>query len=66
MPHTAGLCRIKTAIYWSKVPHNHVSNIFSKLRVAGRVQAIVRARNAGFGWKAGEMARVIAAPSSKC
>jgi hypothetical protein len=21
MPHTAGLCRIKTAIYWSKVPH---------------------------------------------
>jgi DNA-binding NarL/FixJ family response regulator len=32
-----------------KTVRNHVSNIFSKLQVADRAQAIVRARNAGFG-----------------
>jgi DNA-binding NarL/FixJ family response regulator len=32
-----------------KTVRNHVSNIFSKLQVAGRAQAIVRARNAGLG-----------------
>jgi DNA-binding NarL/FixJ family response regulator len=30
---------------------NHVSNIFSKLQVANRSQAIVRAREAGLGRK---------------
>ncbi|HZR39094.1 MAG TPA: response regulator transcription factor [Ktedonobacteraceae bacterium] len=32
-----------------KTVANHVSNIFSKLQVADRAQAIVRAREAGFG-----------------
>lgn len=32
-----------------KTVRNHVSNIFSKLQVADRAQAIVRAREAGFG-----------------
>jgi DNA-binding NarL/FixJ family response regulator len=34
-----------------KTVRNHVSNIFSKLQVAGRSQAIVRAREAGLGGK---------------
>jgi DNA-binding NarL/FixJ family response regulator len=32
-----------------KTVRNHVSNVFSKLQVAGRAQAIVRAREAGLG-----------------
>ena len=32
-----------------KTVRNHVSNIFSKLQVADRAQAIVRAREAGIG-----------------
>jgi DNA-binding NarL/FixJ family response regulator len=32
-----------------KTVRNHISSIFSKLQVAGRAQAIVRAREAGFG-----------------
>jgi DNA-binding NarL/FixJ family response regulator len=32
-----------------KTVRNHVSNIFSKLQVADRAQAIIRARNAGIG-----------------
>ena len=32
-----------------KTVRNHISNIFSKLQVADRAQAIVRARNAGLG-----------------
>jgi DNA-binding NarL/FixJ family response regulator len=32
-----------------KTIHNYVSNIFSKLQVADRAQAIIRARDAGFG-----------------
>jgi len=32
-----------------KTVRNHVSNIFTKLQVADRAQAIVRARNAGLG-----------------
>ena len=32
-----------------KTVRNHVSNIFSKLQVADRVQAVLRARNAGLG-----------------
>ncbi len=32
-----------------KTVRNHVSNIFSKLQVADRAQAIVRAREAGLG-----------------
>jgi len=32
-----------------KTVRNHVSNIFSKLQVADRVQAIIRARDAGLG-----------------
>jgi DNA-binding NarL/FixJ family response regulator len=33
----------------TKTVQNHVSNIFSKLQVAHRAQAIVRARDAGLG-----------------
>ncbi|MFN2135905.1 MAG: response regulator [Candidatus Promineifilaceae bacterium] len=33
----------------SKTVRNHLSNIFSKLQVADRVQAIIRAREAGMG-----------------
>ena len=32
-----------------KTVQNHVSNIFSKLQVADRAQAIIRARDAGLG-----------------
>ena len=32
-----------------KTVRNHVSNIFTKLQVADRAQAIVRAREAGLG-----------------
>jgi len=32
-----------------KTVRNHVSNIFNKLQVADRSQAIVRARDAGMG-----------------
>jgi DNA-binding NarL/FixJ family response regulator len=32
-----------------KTVRNHVSNIFTKLQVADRAQAIVRARDAGLG-----------------
>jgi DNA-binding NarL/FixJ family response regulator len=32
-----------------KTVRNHVSNIFSKLQVAGRAEAIIRAREAGLG-----------------
>ncbi|MGH9069126.1 MAG: response regulator [Acidimicrobiales bacterium] len=35
-----------------KTVRNHVSNIFTKLQVADRAQAIVRARDAGLGGKA--------------
>jgi DNA-binding NarL/FixJ family response regulator len=33
-----------------KTVRNHVSNVFLKLQVADRAQAIVRAREAGLGW----------------
>jgi DNA-binding NarL/FixJ family response regulator len=33
----------------AKTVRNHISNIFSKLQVADRVQAIIRARDAGLG-----------------
>jgi DNA-binding NarL/FixJ family response regulator len=36
-----------------KTVRNHVSNIFTKLAVADRAQAIVRAREAGLGGTAG-------------
>jgi DNA-binding NarL/FixJ family response regulator len=32
-----------------KTVHNYVSNLFSKLQVADRAQAILRAREAGLG-----------------
>lgn len=35
----------------AKTVRNHISNIFSKLQVADRAQAIVRAREAGMGQK---------------
>jgi DNA-binding NarL/FixJ family response regulator len=35
-----------------KTVHNYVSNIFSKLQVADRAQAIIRAREAGLGQRA--------------
>jgi DNA-binding NarL/FixJ family response regulator len=34
-----------------KTIRNHITNIFSKLQVADRAQAIVRARDAGLGKK---------------
>ncbi|MBK9121898.1 MAG: response regulator transcription factor [Chloroflexi bacterium] len=46
---------IASALYVTvKTVSNHISNIFSKLHVADRAQAIVKARNAGLG---GENAR---------
>jgi len=33
----------------SKTVRNHVSNIFNKLQVVDRAQAIIRARDAGLG-----------------
>lgn len=33
-----------------KTVRNHVSNIFSKLQVADRAQAVLRAREAGLGY----------------
>ena len=36
-----------------KTVRNHVSNIFSKLQVADRAQAILRAREAGLGYEQG-------------
>ena len=35
-----------------KTVRNHVSNILTKLQVADRAQAIVRARDAGLGYQA--------------
>jgi DNA-binding NarL/FixJ family response regulator len=41
---------IATQLYVSpKTVRNHISNIFTKLQVADRAQAIVRAREAGLG-----------------
>ena len=41
---------IATQLYVSpKTVRNHISNIFTKLQVTDRAQAIVRAREAGFG-----------------
>ncbi|HEX2728260.1 MAG TPA: response regulator transcription factor [Rubrobacteraceae bacterium] len=41
---------ISVRLYLSpKTVRNHVSNIFAKLQVAGRAQAIIRAREAGLG-----------------
>ena len=34
-----------------KTVRNHISNIFNKLQVADRAQAIIRAREAGLGAK---------------
>jgi len=41
---------IARALFLSpKTVRNHVSNIFTKLQVADRAQAIIRARDAGLG-----------------
>ena len=45
-----GNAEIARRLYLSpKTVRNHISNIFAKLRVADRAQAIVRAREAGLG-----------------
>jgi DNA-binding NarL/FixJ family response regulator len=45
-----GNAEISTRLYLSpKTVRNHISNIFTKLQVADRAQAIVRARQAGLG-----------------
>ncbi len=45
-----GNAEISTELYLSlKTVQNHVSNIFRKLQVADRVQAAIRAREAGLG-----------------
>lgn len=36
-----------------KTVRNHVSNVFAKLHVAGRAEAVARARDAGLGQRAG-------------
>ena len=40
-----------------KTVRNHINSIFSKLEVESRAQAIVRARDAGFGQGAGKLPR---------
>src|SRR5918995_1463529 len=48
-----GNAEIATRLYVSpKTVRNHISNIFTKLQVADRAQAIVRAREAGLGREA--------------
>jgi DNA-binding NarL/FixJ family response regulator len=37
-----------------KTVRNHISNVFAKLQVADRAQAIVRARDAGLGQRSME------------
>jgi DNA-binding NarL/FixJ family response regulator len=44
----------KRLVLSPKTVRNHVSNIFNKLQVADRSQAIVRAREAGLGRSSGE------------
>ena len=45
---------IATALHLSgKTVRNHVSNVFTKLQVADRSQAIIRAREAGLGQAGG-------------
>ncbi len=45
-----GNAEISTRLYLSpKTVRNHISNVFMKLQVADRAQAIVRAREAGLG-----------------
>jgi DNA-binding NarL/FixJ family response regulator len=39
----------RTLFLSPKTVRNHISSVFSKLRVAGRAEAIVRARDAGLG-----------------
>lgn len=47
-----GNAEISTRLYVSpKTVRNHISNIFTKLQVADRAQAIIRAREAGLGQK---------------
>ena len=41
--------RARHFVLSQKTVRNHVSNIFTKLQVADRAQAIVRAREAGMG-----------------
>jgi DNA-binding NarL/FixJ family response regulator len=49
---------IAASLYVSpKTVRNHITNIFSKLQVADRAQAIVRAREAGFGLSDGSAPR---------
>jgi DNA-binding NarL/FixJ family response regulator len=48
-----GNAEIATRLYVSpKTVRNHISNIFTKLQVADRAQAIIRAREAGLGREA--------------
>jgi hypothetical protein len=44
------MCIVCGACPLLKAVRNYVSNIFTKLQVADRAQAIVRAREAGLGW----------------
>lgn len=46
----------RSLVLSQKTVRNHVSNIFNKLRVADRAQAIVRAREAGLGLEPGSPA----------
>lgn len=48
--HSNGEIAIKLAIS-PKTVRNHVSNIFNKMQVVDRAQAIIRAREAGMGNK---------------
>ena len=51
-PHRAGYSNSEIAerpLLSAKTTGSHISNIFSKLQVADRAQAIVRAREAGLG-----------------
>jgi len=49
LARTDGYRNLRDSALSLKTVQNHISNIFSKLQVVDRAQAIVRAREAGLG-----------------
>jgi DNA-binding NarL/FixJ family response regulator len=49
MPDDSNQAIAQSLVLSPKTVRNHISNIFAKLQVADRAEAIVRAREAGLG-----------------